>query len=224
MPINVLVAINCTENNSRQALNGGNKMKLMNQKLRFNLQMFADESGADGTDNGDNDSSDDADGDDNQDDKSKKSDKKGFTQEEVNKMIADRLKREREKEKKSKEKAESDKNKSPEDKKAEADKEQAAKLSSLEAKLLCFEHDVVKESVTDVVALAKAYMDDDTDFETAIEKVIKKYPQFVKGSKSTNNDDETNSKSWGKRQNGSPKKQDGVEAAFLAKNPGLKID
>ena len=199
----------------------------MNQKLRFNLQMFADESGADGADNGDNDNSDDADGDDNQDDKSKKSDKKGFTQEEVDKMIAERLKRERAKEKKAKEKAESDKNKSPEDKKAEADKEQAAKVSSLEAKLLCFEHDVAKESVTDVVALAKAYMDDDTDFETAIEKVIKKYPQFVKGSKSNNEDDdgeETNNKSWGKRQNGSPKKQDGVEAAFLAKNPGLKID
>ncbi|WP_167957959.1 hypothetical protein [Anaerosporobacter faecicola] len=201
-------------------------MKLMNQKLRFNLQMFADESGADGADDG-ADSTNDADGDDNQDDKSKESGKKGFTQEEVDKMIADRLKRERAKEKRAKEKAEADKSRTPEDKKAEADKEQAAKVSALEAKLLCFEHDVAKESVTDVVALAKAYIDEDTDFEAAIEKVIKKYPQFVKGAKSSNDDEEeegNNSKSWGKRQNGSPKKQDGVEAAFLAKNPGLKID
>ena len=117
-------------------------------------------------------------------------------------------------------------------------KAQADKVSALEAKLLCYEHDVAKDCVSDVVALAKAYVDEDTDFEEAIEKVIKKYPQFVKDSGKTSkkrdkdvdeddddeDEDETENKSWGKRQTGKGKKVDGVEAAFLKKNPGLKID
>lgn len=220
-------------------------MKLMNQMKRYNLQFFAS--------NGSNDDADDSgdDGDDNQDDeedeeesdKSKKSDKKSktFTQEELDAAIERRLKRERDKAKKAKkakEKAEADSKKTPDDKKAEADKAQSEKVSALEAKLLCFEHDVAKDSVSDVVALARAYVDEDTDFEEAIEKVIKKYPQFVKDSgkkakrdkdadaedEDDEEEEETDNRSWGKRQSGKSKKVDGVEAAFLKKNPGLKID
>lgn len=214
-------------------------MKLMNQKLRFNmnLQFFADEEGGDDSDGDDSgDDGDDDQDDDQDDDKSKKKSKKSgktFTQEELDKAIADRLKRERAKEKKAKEKAEADKNKTPEDKKADADKEQSEKVSNLEAKLACFEHDVAKDSVSDVVTLARAYMrdDEDLDFDAAIEKVIKKYPSFVKGSTKKKGDDddeeeeeETKSKSWGERQKSKSKKTDGVEAAFLKRNPGLKID
>lgn len=209
-------------------------MKLMNQILRYNLQLFAE--GDEGDNDGDGDNSVDN-GDDDQDNeqddvsdtkKSKKSEKT-FTQKELDEAIERRLKREREKAKKAKEKAEADKNKSPEDKKADAEKAQAEKVSALEAKLLCFEHDVAKDSISDVVALAKSYVDEDTDFEAAIEKVIKKYPQFVKGfTKKKGGEDEEDeeipSKSWGIRQKGGSKKTDGVEAAFLAKNPGLKID
>lgn len=199
----------------------------MNQKLKFNLQMFAEDEGAPGPsdDNDDVDDNDDDSDDDNADDKRKNKSVKGFTQEEVDKMIADRLKRERAKEKKAKEKAEQDKNKTPEQRKADEDNESKAKLSALEAKLLCFEHDVAKDCVTDVVALAKAYVDEDTSFEDAIEKVIKKYPQFVKGGKSKDEgEEEEPSKAWGRRQNSSATKKDGVEAAFLAKNPNLKLD
>ena len=37
-------------------------------------------------------------------------------------------------------------------------------------------------------------------------------------------EEETKSKSWGQRQNGRRQKTSGVEAAFYARNPGLKND
>lgn len=208
-------------------------MKFRNQKLKYNLQFFADGGeGGDGADNTGDDGDDDQ-GDDHDDkgtgNKSKRSDKT-FTQAELDEAIKLRLKRERDKAKKA-EQAEKDKqdNKNSDDKSKATDD----KVSALEAKLLCFEHDVSKDSVSDVVALAKAYVDEDTDFEEAIEKVIKKYPQFVKGTgkkksadpyEDDEEDDTDNKGSWGQRQKGQSKKSDGVEAAFLRKNPGLKID
>ena len=84
----------------------------------------------------------------------------------------------------------------------------------------------------EAIALAKAYVDDDTDMDEALDLVTKKFPQFVKGSGKKKSDDPydddeddtDNKKSWGQRQKGTSKKMDGVEAAFLKKNPGLKID
>jgi hypothetical protein len=203
--------------------------------LRYNMQFFADKGDGDGADNtGDG-------GDDNQDDdgddkaagnKSKKSDKT-FTQAELDEAIKLRLKREREKAKKA-EQTEKDKqdNKSSDDKsKDESDK----KLSALEEKVLCYDHDIAKEYVKEAIALAKAYVDEDTDMDEALEKVTKKFPQFVKGAgkkkdsdgseEDESDEDETdNKKSWGQRQKGQSKKTDAVEAAFLKRNPGLKLD
>lgn len=212
-------------------------MKLRNQKLRYNLQFFADK-GADG-DGADNTGDD---GDDNQDDdqddkgsgsKSKKSDKT-FTQAELDEAIKLRLKREREKAKKA-EQAEKDKqnDKGSDDK--SNDDANTKKLSALEEKVLCYDHDIAKEYVKEAIALAKAYVDEDTDMDEALEKVTKKFPQFVKGAgkkkESDNSDDDEedeeeadNKKSWGQRQTGKSKKIDPVEARFLEKNPGLKID
>lgn len=70
-----------------------------------------------------------------------------------------------------------------------------------------------------------AYMeaDDSLDLEDAIEKVVKKYPHFKKGGSSEESEDETRGKSWGERQRGKRTTVSGVEAAFLKKNPGLKI-
>lgn len=206
-------------------------MKFMNQRLRYNLQFHAgvaDGDGSDGAGDGDDDQADDDQDDKDSGDKGKKSDKKYFTQEELDKAIKARLKRERENQKKQ-DQGKEDKESGKGDDKSKATDD---KVSALEAKLLCFEHDVAKDCVTDVVALAKAYVDEDTNFEEAIEKVIKKYPQFVKGSgkgKGSNDtdddEDETdNKKSWGQRQKGNSGKVDGVEAAFLKRNPGLKID
>jgi hypothetical protein len=210
-------------------------MKLRNQKLRYNLQFFADKGeGGDGTDNTGDDGDDDQDDnqdDKNSDDKSKKSDKKGkyLTQAEIDEMIEERLKRERKKAERKqaakKDKLEDD----PADKEADENK---AKLTALEEKVLCYDHDIAKEYVKEAIALAKAYVDEDTDMDEALDLVIKKFPQFVKGAGKKKSDDpyddeddDTDSKkAWGQRQRGSSKKIDGVEAAFLRKNPGLKID
>ena len=97
-------------------------------------------------------------------------------------------------------------------------------------KVLCYDHDIAKEYVKEAIAIAKAYVDEDTDMDEALEMVVKKFPQFVKGYDSKKKDsdedeDEGNNKgAWGQRQKGTNKKIDAVEAAFLAKNPGLKID
>jgi uncharacterized coiled-coil DUF342 family protein len=142
---------------------------------------------------------------------------KTFTQAEIDKMIEKRLKREQKKwENKSKETLT---NESSDDINPELEKIKNEK-NDLQSKLVCFEMGVSKDSVKDVSALAKAYMDDNTDFEDAVEKVLKKYPHFkVKQATETTE----NNGSWGNRQTGSNKKPDGVEDYFLKRNPGLKI-
>lgn len=202
--------------------------------MKYNLQYFANDKGD--TDQGDTDNSGDGDddqdddkNDDDADDKSKKSGKKYFTQKELDEAIKKRLERERKKAEK-KQTAKNDKSEDdPADKKAAENNE---KLSALEEKVLCYDRDIAKEYVKEAIALAKAYVDDDTDMDEALDLVTKKFPQFVKGSgkkKSDDpyeeeDDDTDNKKSWGQRQKGTSKKIDPVEARFLEKNPGLKID
>lgn len=207
-------------------------MKYRNALLKYNLQYFAandnGNAGQDGADNSGND------GDDNQDEEqdedegqqSKKSEKKSkyLTQEDVDRIVEERLKRERKKFQKQQTK---DDSKNPDDTPGD---DNAKKLSELEMKVLCYDHDIAKEYVKEAIAIAKAYVDEDTDMDEALEMVVKKFPQFVKGYDSKKKDsdedeDEGNNKgAWGQRQKGTNKKIDAVEAAFLAKNPGLKID
>lgn len=217
-------------------------MKLRNQLLKYNLQYFADNNGnadqneADnsGDDDGDDDQDDDDQDDNDADDKSKKSGKKGkfYSQEEIDEIITKRLERERKKlEKKQQSKDDKQSDKGSDDKRED---ESAKKLSELEMKVLCYDHDIAKEYVKEAIALAKAYVDEDTDMDDALEMVTKKFPQFVKGfsskKKSEDDDDDEeeddtdNKKSWGQRQKGQSKKIDPVEARFLERNPGLKID
>ena len=96
----------------------------------------------------------------------------------------------------------------------------------MEMKWTCLEHDVDKSCVDDVLALARVHMakNEDMDIEDAIDEVLKKYPQFKESSKEEDDEEETKSKSWGQRQNGRRQKTSGVEAAFYARNPGLKND
>ena len=204
-------------------------MKHRNALLKYNLQYFADNgnAGQGEADNSGNDGDDDQDegqDDNGTDDKSKKSDKKGkyLTQDEINQIIEERLKRERKKFQKQQTK---DDNKSSDDTPGD---DNAKKLSELEMKVLCYDHDIAKEYVREAIALAKAYMDEDTDMDEALEIVVKKFPQFVKGYKADKSQDEEKQDeqkgSWGQRQKGQPNKIDPVEAAFLKRNPGLKID
>ena len=88
----------------------------------------------------------------------------------------------------------------------------------MEMKLLCYDHDIAKEFSKKAIALASAYLDDETDLDAALEKVLEDFPQFKKGY-----DKEDNNKDWGARQGAKPPKGDGVLDAFKKRNPDLKL-
>lgn len=126
---------------------------------------------------------------------------KKYTQAEVDATVEKRLAREKRKWQRSRKEQE----KQEEDKKEEdgegPDKEELKKERSrnqkLTMRLACYEAGVPKDSAKDVIALAKSYMeeDEDLDFEDAIEKVLKKYPQF-------RGEEGSEKGSWGQRQKG----------------------
>lgn len=199
-------------------------MKYKNVKKKYqslDLQLFSEgdgESGTDGDDSGEGD-----DPDDDESDENGEEDKK-FSQKDLDEAIKKRLAREKRKwQNEQKKKADNEEN--PENKEDKEKQEAISKASQLEVKVACFEADVAKDAVDDVAALAHAYMaaDEDLDLEEAIEKVVKKYPQFKKSTQDPYEENEPR-KAWGERQKGTSKKTSGVEAAFLKKNPGLKID
>lgn len=203
--------------------------KFMNCRyFTMDLQLFA--GGGDGA--GDNagdgdDQDDDHEGDDGADEGG--GDEPKYTQADLDKAVARTIAKERAKaERKAKRDAEKTKGSSDDDNEdVKARKEAEAKASRLEVKVACFDAGVDKDAVDDVAALAHSYMeaDDSLDLEDAIEKVVKKYPQFKKGSGDPYEEEDTNKgKAWGERQRGRGKKRSGVEEAFLKKNPGLNID
>ena len=115
---------------------------------------------------------------------------KTFTQDEVNDLIKARLERERKgqptKDELAAFRAWQDEQKTAEQKQAEAVKAQAdradaaeKKAAALEAKLLATSKGVSPEAADDVVALASLKVSDKTPLETAIDEVLKKYPQFT---------------------------------------------
>lgn len=205
--------------------------KFMNMRNRYfskmNLQLFAEDDGGAGADDaGDGDDQDD--GQDDPDADKDGGDEPKYTQADLDKAVARTIAKERakaerkaKKEKDKKDSASSD----DENEDVKARKEAEGKASKLEVKVACFEAGVAKDAVDDVAALAHAYMevDDSLDLEDAIEKVVKKYPQFKKGGSDSYEEEQNKGKSWGERQRGSRKKMTGVEVAFLKKNPGLKV-
>ena len=93
------------------------------------------------------------------------------------------------------------------------------KAAAAEAKAYAYSKGVNAEAVDDVIALAIPKVDDNTTMEKAIDAVIAKYPSFC-SAKSEAPKGITTGVSFG---NGGGSQLSGVEAAFLAKNPGLKI-
>lgn len=150
---------------------------------------------------------------------------KTFTQSEVNALITARLERDRKGQPSKEELAEfhkwQDDQKSAEQKhtealRAETDRANDAekKAAALEAKLLATSKGVSPEAADDVVALASLKVGDDMPLDKAIDEVLKKYPQFA-----GNSAPQTTGIHIGNKVTASS----GVEAAFLAKNPGIKI-
>lgn len=151
---------------------------------------------------------------------------KTFTQDEVNNLIKERLERERKSQPTKDELAEfrkwQDERKTAEQRtadtlKAAQDKQTAAeqRAESLSAQLDAIKKGVAPEAAEDVIALAQCKVSDTVTLSQAIDEVIKKYPQFAAKSEKP--------AGWGQRQNGVSGKSDGVEAAFLKRNPDIKI-
>ena len=216
-------------------------MKNMNMKERYwtmNLQLFAGDGGDDdlGDEGGEDDDDDPGDDDDDSDDDEPEENEKKFSQKDVDDAVKKRLAREKRKWQREQQKKDgkklNGKVKTGEDSNKDDDAEtqelrdKAAKADEMEMKWTCLEHDVDKSCVDDVLALARVHMakNEDMDIEDAIDEVLKKYPQFKESSKEDDDEEETKSKSWGQRQNGRRQKTSGVEAAFYARNPGLKND
>nr|DAZ21605.1 MAG TPA: Major capsid protein [Caudoviricetes sp.] len=216
-------------------------MKNMNMKERYwtmNLQLFAGDGGDDdlGDEGGGDDDDDPGDDDDDSDDDEPEENEKKFSQKDVDDAVKKRLAREKRKWQREQQKKDGKKPngkvKTGEDSNKDDDAEtqelrdKAAKADEMEMKWTCLEHDVDKSCVDDVLALARVHMakNEDMDIEDAIDEVLKKYPQFKESSKEEDDEEETKSKSWGQRQNGRRQKTSGVEAAFYARNPGLKND
>lgn len=206
----------------------------------MNLQVFAgDGEGDDPGDESGDDDDDPGDDDDDSDDDDQEENEKKFSQKDVDDAVKKRLAREKRKWQKDQQKKAGKKPngkvKTGEDSNKDDDvetqelRDKAAKADEMEMKWTCLEHDVDKSCVDDVLALARVHMakDEDMDIEDAIDEVLKKYPQFKESSKEKDEEEdegETKNRSWGQRQNGRRKKTSGVEAAFLKRNPGLKID
>lgn len=202
-------------------------MKYMNMKKRYqtpNLQFFAE--GGDGDDAREGDDQDDDDSDEDGEDEEEKK----YSQKDMDDAVKKRLAREKRKwqreqrKNKSNNDNEDDKDDKDESEDSKARKEAEDRASKAEVKVACYEAGVSKDSVDDVVALARSYMaaDEDLELEDAIEKVVKKYPQF-KSTAEQDNEDDNKGKSWGERQKGQgAKKMSGVEKRFYELNPDLK--
>lgn len=193
------------------------KEDLMKKHFPMNLHLFGHDAGEGGDGNGaggdDQDGNDkpDEDGEDGAD--SGESEEKKYSDKDMEAAVQKRIARERRKwqreqqrnnpstgggEKDGKDKKDQDGgDESEADKKA---REAEAKAEALEMKWTCLEHDVKKDCVDDVLALAKMHMEKDsaTDIEDAIDKVLKKYPQFKDGYEDPG-DEGQEKKGWGQR-------------------------
>lgn len=202
--------------------------KFMNNRfgVSMNLQFFAEDDGT-GADTGDGDDQDE-DSDDDADEGGE--DEPKYTQADLDKAVARTIAKERAKAERAAKRKEQKKNEedsgAEESEDVKARKKAEARAIKAETRAACFEAGVSKDAIDDVTALAHSYMaaDEDLDLEEAIEKVVKKYPQFKKDAADPYEDeDETKGKSWGQRQNGkTPKKMSGVEKKFYELNPDLK--
>ena len=195
-------------------------MKYINMKesWKMNLQLFADgeEDGSGG----------DGEGEEGEEDDSEEDglEEKKFTQKDVDEAVKKRLARERRKWQRGQQNAKNNSKESKETEETDQEKrvrEAEEKASALELKWTCLEHDVKKECVDDVLALAKIYTtkDETLDIEDAIDKVLEKYPQFKEGTEEEQEDEgeEQKKKGWGQRHGGDPSRKKTVDDVIKEK-------
>lgn len=194
-------------------------MKYMNMKEKFwkiDLQLFAgdEEGGSEG----------DGEGEEGEEDDSEEDglEEKKFTQKDVDEAVKKRLARERRKWQRGQQSTKNNSEESEETDQEKRVREAEEKASALEMKWTCLEHDVKKNCVDDVLALAKVYTtkDETLDIEDAIDKVLEKYPQFKEGTEEEEQEDEgeeQKKKGWGQRHGGDPSKKKTVDDVIKEK-------
>lgn len=167
---------------------------------------------AGGDDQAGDDSDEDGNENDNQEDKQ-------YTQKDIDDAVKKRLAREKRKWQREQQKAgdgAAKEDKGQEDGESEADqkaKKAEEKAAALEMKWTCLEHEVKKDCVDDVLALAKVHMakDEGMDIEDAIDEVLKKYPQFKDGYEDSDEENGQDKKGWGQRHGKAQPKSTTVE-------------
>ena len=172
-----------------------------NPYLHFAPFYAADGGGAGGDDGDDAGEGDDPDEEPEDGDGEEDPEEKKYTQKDIDEAVKKRLAREKRKWQRGQEKpADPGKEEPDTDKKVKAAEEKAR---TLELKWACLDHDVRKDCVDDVLALAQVHVskDPDLDIEDAIDEVLKKYPQFKDGGADEDEEeDEEPRKNWGQRQ------------------------
>ena len=160
-----------------------------NLRKRLGMKLAQDDGAGNGGAGSEINSTDNSDGEGEGTEETNPKEEKTFTQEEVNKMIKDRVAREK-KGQLSKEELkayqdwkESQKTEAQKQSEALTNAEKAKqdaeeRANTLEAKVTCLSKGVLADSVDDVVILAKAMVSDDVTMDQAVDKVLEKYPSF----------------------------------------------
>lgn len=160
-----------------------------NLRKRLGMKLAKDDGAGNGGAGSETNSTDNSDGEGEGTEETNQKEEKTFTQADVDKLIKERLAREK-KGQPSKEELEAFNNwkesqKTEEEKKNEAltnaekakqDAEERA--NTLEAKVTCLSKGVLADSVDDVVILAKAMVSEEVTMDQAVDKVLEKYPSF----------------------------------------------
>ncbi|AMN31752.1 hypothetical protein [Clostridium perfringens] len=160
-----------------------------NLRKRLGMKLAQDDGAGNGGTGSETNSTDNSDGEGEGTKETNQKEEKTFTQADVDRLIKERLAREK-KGQPSKEDLEAFNNwkesqKTEEEKKNEAlTNAEKAKLAAeerantLEAKVTCLSKGVLADSVDDVVILAKAMVSEEVTMDQAVDKVLEKYPSF----------------------------------------------
>lgn len=159
-----------------------------NLRKRLCMKLAQDDGAGNGGIGSETNSTDGADGED-EGTETNPTEEKTFTQEEVNRMIKDRVAREKKgqlskeelkayQEWKESQKTEAQKQSEALTNAEKAKQDAEERANTLEAKVTCLSKGVLADSVDDVVILAKAMISEEVTMDQAVDKVLEKYPSF----------------------------------------------
>ncbi|HAT4354522.1 TPA: hypothetical protein I9140_001028 [Clostridium perfringens] len=160
----------------------------LNLRKRLGMKLAQDDGAGNGGAGSEANPTDGADGED-EGTETNPTEEKTFTQEEVNRMIKDRVAREKKgqlskeelkayQEWKESQKTEAQKQSEALTNAEKAKQDAEERANTLEAKVTCLSKGVLADSVDDVVILAKAMISEEVTMDQAVDKVLEKYPSF----------------------------------------------